>query len=141
MQIPAEARRLIQSDALATVVTIDPDGTPQVTMAWVDLDGEEILIATMPDQRKLRNLRRDPRIVLSIEAPTRNAFGLKEYLVLYGTARITEGRAADLLQKLAYTYIGPDVTFPGMPNPPPGFITHVTVDRIGGVGPWVPGAG
>jgi len=62
MRIPDEARDLLKGDGLATVVTLDPDGTPQVTVAWVGLDGDEVVIATMPDQRKLRNLRRDPRI-------------------------------------------------------------------------------
>ncbi len=53
-----------------------------------------------------------------------------------GTARITEGGAAKLLQKLAHTYLGAGVRFPPMDNPPPGFITRIRVDRISGVGPW-----
>jgi len=56
--------------------------------------------------------------------------------VIHGRARITEGGAADLLQRLAYVYIGPDVHFPPMPEPPAGFVMHIQVDRIGGVGPW-----
>lgn len=58
-----------------------------------------------------------------------------EYLIVYGTARVTEGGAAEVLQRLAYTYIGPDVVFPNMPDPPPGFVTRITPKRIGGVGP------
>ena len=84
----------------------------------------------------MRNIRRDPRVALSIEGTSHNAIGLKEYLVVHGQARITEGGAAELLQRLAHTYLGPDVTFPPMDNPPPGFITHIAVERIGGVGPW-----
>jgi PPOX class probable F420-dependent enzyme len=136
MRIPEEARDLLKGDALATVVTLDADGMPHVTAAWVGLDGEEVVIGTMPDQRKLRNLRRDPRIAVTVHATTRNTAGLTEYLVLYGRARVTEGGAPELLQELAHTYIGPHVKFPPMPNPPPGFVTHVTVERIGGVGPW-----
>ncbi len=90
-------------------------------------------------QRKLHNLRRDPRIAIAVHATTRNTAGLTEYLVLYGRARVTEGGAPELLQELAHTYIGPHVKFPSMPNPPPGFVTRVTVERIGGVGPWAPG--
>lgn len=63
-------------------------------------------------------------------------WGLREYLVVGGTARITEGGAADLLQRLARIYIGPDVVFPAMPDPPPGCVTHVRVERIAGIGPW-----
>jgi hypothetical protein len=56
--------------------------------------------------------------------------------VLYGTARIQEGGAAELLQRLAYVYIGPRVKFPPIDNPPPGYVTRITVDHIDGVGPW-----
>jgi PPOX class probable F420-dependent enzyme len=123
------------------VVTIDEDGGPQVTAAWVGVEGDEIVLATIPEQRKLRNLRRDPRIVLSVPSTTKNEWGLLEYLVVYGTARVTEGGAAETLQRLAYTYLGPDVVFPAMPDPPPGFVTRITPERLGGVGPWKPPSG
>ena len=136
--LPETARALLESDAVAHVITVDEDGGPQVTLAWVGLEGDEIVLATMPEQRKLRNLRRDPRVVLSVQSATRNEWGLLEYLVVYGIARVTEGGAAQMLQRLAHTYIGPDVVFPNMPDPPPGFVTRITPERIGGVGPWNP---
>jgi hypothetical protein len=107
-----------------------------VSVVWVGLDGDEIVAGHLPEHRKVRNIRNDSRVALSIETPARNAMGLTEYLVIYGTARITEGGAAELLQRLARTYLGPDVRFPPMDSPPPGYITHITVDRIAGVGPW-----
>lgn len=136
MRVPVEARRILESDSLAHVTTIDPDGRPQTTLAWVGLEGDEIVFATLPDQRKLRNLRRDPRITISIQTERVTAYGLHEYLVIYGTARVTDGGGPEVLQRLAHTYLGPDATFPPMPDPPPGFVTRVTVDRLGGVGPW-----
>ena len=136
--LPDSARALLESPALAHLVTVNPDGSPQVTIVWVGLEGDEIVAAHLPEHRKVRNIRNDPRVALSIETDKRNAMGLNEYLVIYGTARITEGGAADLLQKLAHTYLGPDVRFPPMDNPPPGFITHISVDRVSGVGPWAP---
>jgi PPOX class probable F420-dependent enzyme len=139
--LPQPARELLESDAVAHVVTIDDDGTPQVTAAWVGLDGDEIVLATLPEQRKLRNLRRDPRIALSVPSTTTNEWGLLEYLVVYGTARVTEGGAADVLQRLAHTYISSDAVFPNMPDPPPGFVTRITPERLGGVGPWNPPGG
>jgi hypothetical protein len=81
-------------------------------------------------------MRRDPRVALSVEAGTRNERGLDQYLVVHGEARITEGGAAELLQQLAYIYMGPDVKFPPMDDPPPGYITHISVERVSGVGPW-----
>jgi len=134
--MPPSARTLLQSEAVAHVVTLNEDGSPQVTAAWVGLDGDEIVLATLPDQRKLRNIRRDPRVAISVESTDVNAWGLREYLVVYGTARVTEGGAAELLQDLAHTYLGPDVVFPNMPDPPPGFVTRITPERVGGVGPW-----
>jgi PPOX class probable F420-dependent enzyme len=136
--LPDSARELLESDAVANVITIDEDGRPQVTLAWVGIEGDEIVLATMPEQRKLRNLRRDPRIALSVASTTTNEWGLLEYLVVYGTARVAEGGAPEMLQRLAYTYIGPDVVFPNMPDPPPGFVTRITPERLGGVGPWNP---
>ena len=138
IDLPQAARDLLESDAVAHVVTLDEDGGPQVTAAWVGLDGDEIVFATLPDQRKLKNLRRDPRIALSIPSTTTNEWGLLEYLVVYGTARVTEGGAPEVLQRLAHTYLGPDVIFPGMPDPPPGYVTEITLERLGGVGPWNP---
>jgi hypothetical protein len=74
--------------------------------------------------------------VVSFEGTRIRPPGLKEYLVIHGTARITEGGAPELLQRLAHVYLGPAVVFPPMTDPPPGYVTHITIDRVGGVGPW-----
>lgn len=135
--LPESAKDVLRSDAVAHVTTLDPDASPHVTLAWVGLDGDELVFATLSDQRKLKNLRRDPRVALSFETGRVNAIGLLEYLVVYGSARITEGGAAELLAELARTYIGPDAKFPPMPDPPPGYVTRVAVERLAGVGPWI----
>lgn len=134
--IPGSARQVLESDAVAHMATIDADGRPHVTSAWVELDGDELLIATLFDQRKLHNLRRDPRVTLSFQTEKIRPPGLRECLVVYGRARITEGGAPEMLQRLARTYLGPDVKFPPMDDPPPGFVTHIAVERVTGVGPW-----
>ena len=140
MKLNDSARDLIGKGADGTLVTLNPDGSPQVSLVWVALrstpDGDELVTAHLAEHKKVRNIRNDSRVALSIETDTRNAVGLNEYLVVYGTARITEGGAAELLQQLAHTYLGPEVRFPPMDNPPPGYITHITVDRVAGVGPW-----
>ena len=114
----------------------DRSGRPSPSHLRVGREDDEIVIATLPDQRKLRNIRRDPRVTLSVETSNLNPYGLTEYLVVYGRARVTEGGAPELLQKLAYTYIGPGVKFPPMPNPPPGFVTRISPERFRGIGPW-----
>ncbi len=135
--LPETARALLLTDAVAHLVTLNPDGSPHVTLAWAGLDGDEILFATLFDQRKLKNVRRDPRVVVSVEGTKIHPPGLKECLMITGTARVTEGGAPELLQDLAGTYLGPGVKFPPMDDPPPGFITRVTAEKISGVGPWV----
>jgi PPOX class probable F420-dependent enzyme len=130
------ALELIASPAVATVATLDPDGTPHLSAAWIRLEEGEIVIGTLQDQRKLQNLRRDSRVALTIQGERINDWGLREYLVLNGSARITDGGAAELLQRLARTYIAPDVVFPAMPDPPRGFVIRIRVERISGVGPW-----
>lgn len=136
MQIPPSARRVLESDRPVHLITIDPDGSPHVTLAWAGLDGDTVVIGTLFDQRKLRNLRRDPRVSLSVEAGERSDIGLEQYLMVRGRAEVTEGGAPALLGDLARTYLGPDATFPPMPDPPDGYVIRITPERIGGVGPW-----
>ena len=131
------ARELIESGALAHLVTINEDGSPQVSVIWVGLDGDELVSGHVPvGLRKLRNMRRDPRVALSFEGSGANSIGLRDHLVVHGTARITDGGAPELLHRLAQTYIGPGAAFPPMPDPPPGFVAHIAVTRVGGSGPW-----
>ncbi len=137
MPLDDAARALLESDALAHLVTLNPDGTPQVSCIWVGLEGDEIVSAHLNErQRKLRNVRQDPRVVLSVEGTRIPPSGLKEYLVVHGRARIEPGGGPELLQRLARVYLGPDVVFPPMPDPPPGFILRTTVERVGGTGSW-----
>jgi PPOX class probable F420-dependent enzyme len=136
MVISDAARAVLEGPALAHLVTLEPDGRPQVSIVWIGVDGDELVAGHLPEHRKIRNMRRDPRVAVSVQAGTRNELGLDEYLVVHGRARITEGGAAELLQQLARVYLGPDVKFPPMDDPPAGYITHITVERIGGVGPW-----
>ena len=134
--LPERVRALIETGPLAHLVTMNADGSPQVTVVWIGVEGEEIVSGHLYRHRKVRNVERDPTVALSLEAPGVNELGMRNYVVLYGRALITEGGAPELLQRLAHVYVGPDVRFPPMPDPPPGFITRITVDRVAGLGPW-----
>lgn len=134
---PDSAKQLIRSGPLGHLVTIRSDGAPQVTCVWVAVDGETLLTAHLnPGQRKLENVRRDPRVVISFEGTEVQPPGLRQYLVVRGTAEIEEGGAPELLQELAHVYLGPEVKFPPMDEPPPGVRLRISVDRVGGIGPW-----
>ena len=134
--IPEPARAILESDALAHLVTINADGSPQVSCVWVGLEEDEIVIASLGPRRKLDNVARDPRVTLSLEGTETNRLGLREYLVVHGSARIEPGGGPELLQRLAHVYLGPDVRFPPMDDPPPGVVVRIAVERLGGVGPW-----
>jgi PPOX class probable F420-dependent enzyme len=130
------ARNLLESDALVHLVTLNADGSPQLSCVWVGLDGDDIVSGHMDPRQKLRNVRRDPRVVLSVEGPNINQLGLREYIVVHGSGRVEEGGARDLLQRLAHVYLGPNVVFPPPQYDTPGYVLRITPERIGGVGPW-----
>ena len=135
--IPESVREFLATGPLAHVVTLDPDGTPRVTLSWAGFDGDEIVMATFfgVDQKKVQNLRRDPRVSLSFQAQEHPGGALWPYVVIQGRARITEGGALDVMDRLAQLYIGPGQKFP-MRDVPEGIVYHVTVERIYGQGPW-----
>jgi len=140
MKLDAHARALIGSGTDATLVTLNPDGSPQVSVVWVALrttpDGDdELVTAHLAEHKKVRNVRRDNRVALTVLSPDRGG-PMTPYLSITGTAHVEEGGAPELLRELAKTMIGPDAKFPPTDDPPPGFVTHITVNKIGGNGPW-----
>ena len=76
-----ELRDLVEAAPLVHLATVDPDGAPQVSVIWIGLDGDQLVSGHMSRYRKIRNVERDPRVVLSLEAQTVNERGLREYLV------------------------------------------------------------
>jgi len=137
MTIPDTIRTLIATGPLAHLTTLNPDGSPHVTVVWVGLQDDEFVCAHMSAYQKVQNMRRDPRVALSLLGHGQTALGLREYLVVYGQAYLTEGGAAALLQRLAHVYLGPSVDFPPEPvRNQVGYITHITPLRLAGVGPW-----
>jgi len=130
------ARAALTAGHLAHLVTINPDGSPQISVVWVGLDGDEIVLAHLGAGQKIRNLRRDPRVSLSMATGGRNDAGLDYYLIVHGRANVIEGGGPELLQRLAHVYLGPDVKFPAWDDPPPGVVVHIIPEKVGGVGPW-----
>ena len=130
-------KELIRSGALGHLVTTNPDGSPQVTCVWLGIDGDDLLTAHLnPELKKVRNVRGNPRVLISIEGTEIQPPGLRQYAVVHGSAAVEEGGAAEMLQELAYVYLGPEVKFPPMDNPPAGVRLRIKVERTGGIGPW-----
>lgn len=127
-------RQALTAGHLAHLVTLNPDGSPHVSVVWVGLDGDEIVCAHLGSWKKVKNVQQDARVALSMVTGGKTG-GMDNYLVLSGRARLTEGGAPELLNRLAQVYIGPGTKF--LPdNAPAGYITHIQVEHIHGVGPW-----
>ena len=137
MKIPQSVRDEIARGPLAHLTTLNKDGGPQVTLIWVGIEDEEFVIGHLALHQKIKNIRRDPRVALSFIGQNTSKEGMREYVVAYGRARITEGGAVPLLQRLTPLYLGPKAEFPpaSMSNIP-GYITRIAPDRFSGIGPW-----
>ena len=134
--LPRELRDLIESGPLAHLSTINADGSPQVTVIWIGQDGDDLVSGHMSRHAKLRNIERDPRVVLSFDAPREPGVFLNPYAVLRARAAVAPSDGTwDLLNRLAKVYLSPDTEFPAPRGP--GYIVRYSVERIGGVGPWV----
>jgi PPOX class probable F420-dependent enzyme len=108
LAIPQSHRDLLDKKALAHLGTLMPDGSPQVTPVWCDFDGTWVRVNSAKGRRKDRNMRRDPRVALSLCDPD-NPY---RYLEIRGQiVEITEDGADEHIDRLARKYLGVD-TYP-----------------------------
>ena len=128
--IPSEYRDLFERPSFAFVATLLPDGAPHVTPTWVDFDGEHVLVNTVRDNRKDKNVRNDPRITLAIADPE-NPY---RYLSVRGEVveRREEG-AREHLDALAERYTG-QPKYPG-PSGQERVVLVIRADDVGGQSP------
>lgn len=137
--IPAPVQALLGSDALAHVVTMNSDGSPQVSVVWCGIAEDRIMFCTEGSTAKVRNIRRDPRVVLSIEDEARNHTGTQQHLVVWGRASITGPADAALCDELCRTYVGAANHPLNLKGSPSAVTVAVEIDRLGGNGPWTVG--
>jgi PPOX class probable F420-dependent enzyme len=135
--LPPELRDLVESGPMAHLSTINADGSPQVSVIWVGLDGDDLVSGHMSRYAKLRNIERDPRVVLSFDAPRAPGVFMNPYAVLRAHATVEpRDDTWDLLNRLTKVYVTPDTEFPAPRGP--GYTVRYSVERVGGVGPWAP---
>jgi PPOX class probable F420-dependent enzyme len=124
MVLPADVRALLSAPNFAHLATLLPDGSPQSAPVWVDLDGDQVLVATGEGSLKAKNTRRDPRVALSITAlenPYREA-------QLRG--RVVERRpdaSLAVMDRISRKYTG--APFPMRANPEQRVVLVITIDR------------
>ncbi len=128
--LPQSVKKILQDKAYGHVVTFNADGKPQLTMVWADVDGNEVLFNTAEGRLKPKNLRRDPRIIVSVQ--DRN--DPQSYMVFHGKASVTEAGADEHIDKLAKRFLGAD-KYPFRRPGEKRVVVRIKVDRIGGYGP------
>ena len=120
-------RQALTAGHLAHLVTLNVNGSPQISIVWVGLEGDEIVCAHLNFYKKLKNIQRDARVALSMMTGGKTN-GLDNYLVINGRARITEGGAPELLNRLAQVYIAPGTIY-APDEAPVGYITRITAEQ------------
>jgi PPOX class probable F420-dependent enzyme len=128
--LPEPVRKLLEDRAYGHVISINSDGTPQVTMVWMDVDGDIALFNTAEGRVKPRNLRRDPRVQVAIQHRTEP----QSYAVLHGRAEITDQGADEHIDKLAKRFLGLD-RYPFRTPGEQRLLVRIPVDRISGFAP------
>ena len=139
--IPAPVQALLGSNALAHVVTLNADGTPQVSVVWCGVRDERVLFCTEAETAKVRNIRRNPFVVLSIEDEARNAAGTQQHLVIQGEATVLGPVDRALCDELCRVYVGRTDHELNLRTSPTAVTVAVDVHRIGGNGPWTDARG
>lgn len=98
-------RKLLEGRNFAHLATLLPDGSPQVTIVWVDYDGHHVLVNTAEGRQKPRNLRRDARVAVSV-ANQENPY---QTVAIRGhVVELTHDGADEHIDKLAKKYLGED---------------------------------
>ncbi len=140
--LPDSAKQVLDKARPAHVVTLYPDGRPQLSIVWVGRDGDHVLYSSGSWLPKVKNLRTNPKVIISIEDDETNHAGLHQHLLLRGTTHIVDDQAlaADFMDEMSQKYLGvPDLPLTDLraPDAPPQALIRVTIDQVGGVGPWV----
>jgi len=95
-----EVRRLVSGPNFAILATINPDGAPQTSVLWVGLEGDDLVFSIVDGRRKVRNMRREPRVSVTIldhEDPY-------NYVEIRGEATIESHGGGELDQQLSWKY-------------------------------------
>ena len=101
-ELSDKAKALLDAPEFATIATINPDGQPQLSVVWVTRDGDDVLVSTIKDRQKHRNITRDPRVTVLV-FPKDSPY---EYVEVRGTATMTEEGGRELIDLLCAQYTG-----------------------------------
>lgn len=124
--VPPSVRQLLEGKNLAHVATVMKDGSPQVTAVWIDIQGDRIVVNTAEGRTKPRNVRRDPRVAISIvdqQNPYRAAF------IRGRVVEITPEGAEDHIDRMAQKYTGAE-RYPDRRPDRPRLLLYIEAEHI-----------
>ena len=105
VQLSDEVLALLREPSYAQLATLMPDGSPQVTQVWIDIDGDHIIVNTAVGHQKERNVRRDPRVAINLVDPNDQA---RQEAIRGQVVEMTTEGAAEQINDLAKKYLGMD---------------------------------
>jgi PPOX class probable F420-dependent enzyme len=109
IELSEKAKGLLKGKNFANVATVRKDGSPQVSPIWVDFDGTHIILNSEEKRAKVKNLKRDPRVAVSVF----NQANPYEYVQISGrVTEITTEGGAEGIDKMAQKYLGQE-KYPG----------------------------
>jgi PPOX class probable F420-dependent enzyme len=104
-QVPDEWKAVLQKPVFVHLSTLMPDGSPQASPVWVDIDGDELVINTAQGRRKDQNMKRDGRVALSVTDPDQP---YKALMIRGKVSKVVTDGAEEHIDKLAKKYLGKD---------------------------------
>lgn len=119
-----KAKDLLDRPVFASFATINPDGSPQTSTMWVTRDGDDVLIGTLRNRQKARNLARDNRVSVLLTDPEDGY----SYVEIRGTVTLSEDGARDLMNELSHKYDGKP--FPVEPPEKVRVIARITPTKV-----------
>ncbi|ADP78468.1 PPOX class F420-dependent oxidoreductase [Frankia sp. AgB1.9] len=101
-RLPEKVRTLADAPTYVTLATLQSDGSPRLTVLWIERDGDDLLLSTVRGRAKERDIDRDPRVALMFL----DQHDPYSYVEIRGTATLTEEGGRDLIDRLAVKYTG-----------------------------------
>lgn len=129
MELSPALRALLERPAFGHVITMNRDGSPQVTLVWMDVHNGRPAFNTATGRQKDRNLARDGRVMVSVQNPDNPA----EYALIEGTARVSEDADFAHINRLARKFVGRDYSNRSEQR----ISVEIDITRVTGRGPWV----
>jgi PPOX class probable F420-dependent enzyme len=130
IKLPEAVKKLLADKAYGHVLTFSPKGKAQMTMVWMDVDGDTVLINTATGRNKERNIKNDPRIQVSVQ----NRDDPQSYVLIEGKGTLTEEGADANIDKLAKRFLGMD-KYPWRTPTERRILIKIQPERISGFAP------